>query len=324
MGLREISFEILQSCPNNCIYCSSESHIKCTDIIDFDFFRPAIDDAVELGLRTLCISGGEPFQHPRCLDMVEYAKKHGLTVFVYTSGVCVENDKYRPLDSDVLVALRRLNTDKLIFNIQAAEGSLYDRIMGTRGNFDIMKQSAVSASEAGLFTEAHFVPMKINYKQIDEVMDLSSALGIRKVSFLRLVIQGRALLNRSLVELTDEEQEELVKTLLRVRSGRNGVDVRIGVPLSQKSENKKCIAASEKLIIKYDGTVFPCEAYKYISSIGDEKIILPDSIYETRLRDIWETSDFLRVLRADIESLNACSVSHESCPAQYRLHMIGR
>ncbi|HHZ00379.1 MAG TPA: radical SAM protein [Tissierellia bacterium] len=209
MVLREISFEILQCCPNNCIYCSSNSNIKSTNIIDFDIFVRVIDDAVSMGLKTLCLSGGEPFLHPNLIDMVKHAKKDGLEVFIYTSGICMKNGENAPLDLERLSILKDLNVDKLIFNMQAAEEGLYDRIMGNKGCFKIMKESIMSASSLGIFTEIHFVPMKININQIDKVIDLASSLGVKKISFLRLVIQGRALKNRSIVELSDEERKKL-------------------------------------------------------------------------------------------------------------------
>lgn len=322
MVLREISFEILQSCPNNCIYCSSNSNIKSTNIIDFGTFVKVIDDAVKMGLKTLCLSGGEPFQHPNLLDMVRYAKKYGLEVFIYTSGICMKHDENVPLDLEKLSVLQGLNVDKLIFNMQAAEEGLYGRIMGNKGCFKIMKESIMSTSRLGIFTEIHFVPMKININQINKVIDLASSLGVKKISFLRLVIQGRALKNRSIVELSDEEQKKLQDVLSRIKSNQSNIDIRIGVPLSNKEDNKHCLAASGKLIIKYDGSVFPCEAFKYIRTIKKDKEIMPDNIKNKRLSCIWGNSEFLNVLRNDINKFKNNNLSCESCPAQYRLKKV--
>ena len=61
--LSEISIEILQRCPNRCIYCSSHSNPQATHIIPFGIIKSVIDDAKSLGCKTVCLSGGEPFLH---------------------------------------------------------------------------------------------------------------------------------------------------------------------------------------------------------------------------------------------------------------------
>lgn len=47
----------------------------------------------------------------------------------------------------------------------------------------------------GIWTEAHFVPMRLNIDQIKQAFQLCMELGMKRVSFLRLVLQGRALDN---------------------------------------------------------------------------------------------------------------------------------
>ena len=85
--LSEISIEILQRCPNRCIYCSSHSNPQATHIIPFEIIKNVIDDAKSLGCKTVCLSGGEPFLHPHILDIISYIAKQQLTCYVYTSGI---------------------------------------------------------------------------------------------------------------------------------------------------------------------------------------------------------------------------------------------
>lgn len=77
-------------------------------------------------------------------------------------------------------------------------------------------------------------------------------------------MQGRVLKNKELVQLSDAELEELTGSLNALKSNERELKIRIGVPLSGKQEQVKCNAGSGKLIIRYDGAVYPCEAYKYI------------------------------------------------------------
>ena len=63
--MNEISIEILQRCPNRCIYCSSHSNPQATHLISFEIIKGVVDDAKALGCKTVCLSGGEPF-HRDC------------------------------------------------------------------------------------------------------------------------------------------------------------------------------------------------------------------------------------------------------------------
>ena len=56
--LKEISIEIIRKCPNKCLYCSSFSNENCSEMIPLEKFMEVIDGAQELGLKTVCFSGG--------------------------------------------------------------------------------------------------------------------------------------------------------------------------------------------------------------------------------------------------------------------------
>ncbi len=56
--LKEISIEIIRKCPNLCLHCSSESAINCEEIISYEKFISIINGTIDLGLQTVCFSGG--------------------------------------------------------------------------------------------------------------------------------------------------------------------------------------------------------------------------------------------------------------------------
>lgn len=321
MQLKELSFEIIQRCPNNCIYCSSNSNYKAEHIIQYSTYKRVIDEAIELGLSKLCISGGEPFLHPDLIEFVEYAKKRGLEVYIYTSGIIFNTlSEYDSIDKSIFEKLKNTGLDRIIYNVQSSEEDLYDYIMGTKGCFSLMKNSIKNSIEVGLFSELHIVPMKLNYALILRIIEMAKQLGVNKISFLRLVLQGRGLINKHLIELSEEMKIELNNVLQSLSHKYNGIDIRIGVPLSDN--NNGCNASFGKLIIRYDGAVFPCEAFKYINIIGTKNLIRPDNIKYRSIKDIYTNSDFLNILRSEIKDFRKQKLECESCPAQWRLSKI--
>ena len=282
--LSEISIEILQRCPNRCIYCSSHSNPQATHIISFEIIKNIIDDAKSLGCKTVCLSGGEPFLHPQILDIISYIAKQQLICYVYTSGIYMKDEVYSSLPNEYIEAIRGM-VDKVIFNVEADSSTLYDQIMGTDvGGFDMMKKSINDCVSSGLVVETHVVPMQVNFKHLKSIFEMCYQLGVSKVSILRLVLQGRALENLSLVKLTGEESREVTKLIKALKEAYKG-KVRIGLPYSDSNCRIYCKAASDKINVRYDGNVYPCEVFKddlLNAKLGCE----PDNVWKDSFYDI--------------------------------------
>lgn len=314
--LSEISIEILQRCPNRCIYCSSHSNPQATHIIPFEIIKNVIDDAKSLGCKTVCLSGGEPFLHPHILNIISYIAKLQLTCYVYTSGIYTKDEVYSSLPNEYIEAIRGM-VDKVIFNVEADSSTLYDKIMGTDvGGFDMMKKSINDCVSSGLVVETHVVPMQVNFKHLKSIFEMCYQLGVSKVSILRLVLQGRALEKLSLVKLTGEDSWEVTKLIKALKEAYKG-KVRIGLPYSDSNCRIYCKAASDKINVRYDGNVYPCEVFKddlLNAKLGCE----PDNVWKDSFYDIYKSSPYLNVVRRRIEAFKK-EGGDETCYGQFKM-----
>lgn len=314
--LSEISIEILQRCPNRCIYCSSHSNPQATHIISFEIIKNIIDDAKSLGCKTVCLSGGEPFLHPQILDIISYIAKQQLICYVYTSGIYMKDEVYSSLPNEYIEAIRGM-VDKVIFNVEADSSTLYDQIMGTDvGGFDMMKKSINDCVSSGLVVETHVVPMQVNFKHLKLIFEMCYQLGVSKVSILRLVLQGRALVNLSLVKLTGEDSREVTKLIKALKEAYKG-KVRIGLPYSDSNCRIYCKAASDKINVRYDGNVYPCEVFKddlLNAKLGCE----PDNVWKDSFYDLYQNSPYLNVVRKSIEVFKK-EDGDETCYGQFKM-----
>lgn len=317
--LSEISIEILQRCPNRCIYCSSHSNPQAAHIIPFEIIKNVIDDAKSLGCKTVCLSGGEPFLHPHILNIISYIAKLQLTCYVYTSGIYMKDEVYSSLPNEYIEAIRGM-VDKVIFNVEADSSTLYDKIMGTDvGGFDMMKKSINDCVSSGLVVETHVVPMQVNFKHLKSIFEMCYQLGVSKVSILRLVLQGRALENLSLVKLTGEDSWEVTKLIKALKEAYKG-KVRIGLPYSDSNCRIYCKAASDKINVRYDGNVYPCEVFKddlLNAKLGCE----PDNVWKDSFYNIYQNSPYLNVVRKSIEAFKK-EDGDETCYGQFKMEKI--
>ena len=314
--LSEISIEILQRCPNRCIYCSSHSNPQATHIISFEIIKNIIDDAKSLGCKTVCLSGGEPFLHPQILDIISYIAKQQLICYVYTSGIYMKDEVYSSLPNEYIEAIRGM-VDKVIFNVEADSSALYDQIMGTDvGGFDMMKKSINDCVSSGLVVETHVVPMQVNFKHLKSIFEMCYQLGVSKVSILRLVLQGRALENLSLVKLSGKDNWEVTKLIKALNESYKG-KVRIGLPYSDSNCRIYCKAASDKINVRYDGNVYPCEVFKddlLNAKLGCE----PDNVWKDSFYDLYQNSPYLNVVRKSIEVFKK-EDGDETCYGQFKM-----
>lgn len=313
--LNDVSLEIIQRCLNNCIHCSSNSCSNSKAILDLTLIKTVIDDVVLMGAKRLCLSGGEPFLHPDLPDIVQYAVSKGLIVDIYSSGIVGEAGNEHSIASKVLNMCKVAGLNRIMFNLQATQANIYDAIMNTNNNFEKVIESIEMTQNCGIETEIHFVPMKQNYKQICDIVELAKQLGVCQVSFLKLVPHGRAKLNEDKIML-DFEELKCVQEMLYDMVAK-GEKIRIGLPLLHPEFDNNCHAVKEKLYIKFDGSVFGCEAFKYIKFYDENGTeILPDSIRTRRVIEIYEDSHFLIMSNELIAKYSSNHSSCENCPVQ--------
>lgn len=314
MKLNEITIEITQQCPNQCVHCSSLSSTYKTFCLSFNKIKELIDDAIDLGCSTINLSGGEPFVHPEITQIVDYIYEKGFQCYIYTSGITLSDGKPTVVSIEMLLQLRGKVT-KYIVNVEAADERTYNHIMGTSFNgFTMMKQFIRNAVAQGEVVEAHFVPMKPNYMQIPDVVKMCNEMGVSRVSFLRFVAQGRGLDNEKELKLSEEEFAE-TRSLMKKCEINNFNGVRLGIPFQGCAKRVNCMTSISKLNIRYDGNVYPCEAFK-----NDQPFFIShaqaDNVYENRLRDIYANSVYLQQIREMLEKYQACETC-ETCLAQF-------
>ena len=86
--LKDLCFEVIQTCPNKCKFCSSNSSQDKTTIITLEQFKRTVMHFINQGgIEEISISGGEPFLHPDLFEMVKFCKENGIRTVVFTSGI---------------------------------------------------------------------------------------------------------------------------------------------------------------------------------------------------------------------------------------------
>ena len=322
--VKDLCFEVIETCLNNCKFCSSNSSCDKEQIIKFEDFKRVIDYFMANGgIEELSLSGGEPFLHPDILKMISYSKSLGIRTVVFSSGLKYNNpltnteidniiaernkkieevietepNKIRNineffdnflkrsivsgLDKEFLKELKDIGVDKIVLDYQAHCYKVDNKVMGRSEMFrQEFCKTLYNASVSGIEVDVHFIPMKPNYKEIVDILDNLEYLGIKNISILNFVPQGRGRINKEELLLSDDELNEFFDILNKAKEKYSGT-IRIGIPLQGEMDHK-CTAGLQKLDIKFDGTILPCPAFKELTleECVKYKINLPN-IYDS-------------------------------------------
>src|SRR5208337_4046518 len=135
-----------------------------------------------------------------------------------------------------------------------------------------------------------------NYKSLYGIAGLARRMGVKRISVLRLVPQGRGHQEKD-KQLNHLSNLELRKIIKEIRAA--GQDVRLGSPYNflMLRDKPQCRSGIDRLTIGPDLRIFPCDAFKHISpeKIGVDPVY--SSLSKHSLAECWAKSQYLMAVR---------------------------
>jgi len=247
-----------------------------------------------MGVREIAISGGEPLIWEHLLTAVSYAVSKEIEVSLYTSGVANNVEL-------IFKDLKDAGLNKVIFSVFGSSAEWHEAVTLTTGSFDSTLNAVQLCTALGYEVEFHFVPLASNFMELRPVANLAQKLGVRRISALRLVPQGRGATTEGL-QLNDTTNRILRKTIVDLR--KEGHDLRVGSPYNilMLKENPECCAGIDRMTISPDLNISPCDAFKRISP---EMLGVPNEYSNLKyhsMAECWHKSPYLRKIRQYLTS----------------------
>jgi len=286
--LKEIKIEVTHDCMLHCVHCSSVADEISGRSMDWTSCKKLLDEASILGTRTIAFSGGEPLLWAHINEAIAKAAQSGAEVYIYTSANVPKAEKK-------LEELYQDGLSRVMFSIFGADATHHEKITNIPGSFNKTIATAIYCANIGLTTEFHFVPLAYNCNELPEIANKGRNMGIKRISVLRLVPQGRGAKTNE--ELSHDQNIELRKTIKDLRD--HGHDIRLGSPYNflMLREKPQCCSGIDRLTVGPDLRIFPCDAFKHIlpSDIGASSDY--SSLATHSLAECWEKSSYLNVVR---------------------------
>ncbi len=301
--LREMRVELLRGCPLLCAHCSAHAAPAHPLRLPPGRVLDLIDEFAELGGRRVTFTGGEPLTYPDLETVLRRCHKWDLAARLFSSGVVFTDDGRQAVSQETLERLRPY-LEGIAYSVYAATPQIHDRITLVPGSQRLTIDAAWRTTTAGLEAEFHFVPTRLNYRELPAVVELASLVAARRVRILRFVPQGRGRRNGADLALDEEAHCWLRAIVLELRDRHPEVAIRVGSAygLLDLGDGQSCRACREQIVVGADGAIAPCSAFGGFH-VEDQWA----NIKRHALRTVWERSAFLAQVHRELATADGCA-----------------
>jgi PqqA peptide cyclase len=270
--------ELTYRCPLHCPYCSNPVVVPQAAELGLEEWFRVLEEARQLGVLQLHLTGGEPLARPDLTPLVARARDLGFYVNLVTSGV--------NLDERRAAKLAQAGLDHVQLSIQDADRAAADEIAGARvWRRKMAAAHMVTALELPL--TINVILHRGNIGRIEALVDLAAALGADRLELAHTQYYGWALLNRSALLPTPEQIVAAEQAVVQARAVYGDtLEILYVVADYHEPYPKPCMHGwgRRHIVIAPDGRALPCPAAGQIVGLA------VDNVRERSLDAIWHHS----------------------------------
>jgi pyrroloquinoline quinone biosynthesis protein E len=280
--------EITHRCPLHCVYCSNPLQMIATKAeLSTAYWVRVFQEAQQLGILHLHLTGGEPVARTDLKDLVEAAHAAGLYTNLITSGIGLPEVR--------LKALVDAGLDHIQLSFQDSQDGPANWIAGAKAHVHKIALSKIIRGFRIAFT-VNLVVHRQNLDHLEEMIEFAEQLKPDRLEIAHAQYYGWALKNRDTLIPTRDQLENcmrIVEVAQERLSGRMRIDC--VVPDYYARYPKACMGGwgQRLLLIDPSGNVLPCHAAGVIPGMSF------DNVREHSLEWIWRESAAFQRFRGE-------------------------
>lgn len=176
-SLREIprlplegNLDLTYRCNNNCRHCwirISPRAPEKKDELSFEEIKQIAGEARKMGCQKWNISGGEPILRPDFAEIFDFLTAKAVSYSLNTNGALITPE---------IARLLRRKGSKMVA-LYGATADVHDHITRHPGSFQATMQGFAYLKEAGAGFTVQLIPMRDNYHQFDDMVNLALSLS---------------------------------------------------------------------------------------------------------------------------------------------------
>jgi len=272
-GPLSVQIDLTNQCNNNCIGCWCNSPLLGDKAMDpetkkkklpFELVKKLIDELDEMCVREIYLTGGgEPFMHPRIMDIIEYIKSKGIGCDMSTNFTLINKGRTNRLVD--------LGVDHMNISMWAGTAKTYVKTHPNKTDEDFYKMRDMLIYTANLkdkkgktkpIINIYNVIFNMNFHEIKEMIDFAFLVKADSVDFTMMdPVEGRT----EILLLNEEQRYELIKEISKVREYLNKKNADLGTKLRVNSLDQflRRVSNENSKEGKYDSNIvdtIPCYA----------------------------------------------------------------
>jgi radical SAM protein with 4Fe4S-binding SPASM domain len=167
-----VMFEVTYGCNLRCRHCCNPTHKAYATELTTDEVCVIMQQLADMGVLTLCFTGGELFTRPDIFCILEEAHRLGFLMELISNAT--------RLTSGIAKRLAELPFRSLCFSIYGATESIYEQVTGQSGSYRLFLKGLECAAAFNLPVAAVRMPvMTINAHEVEQAKTLVERFGFK-------------------------------------------------------------------------------------------------------------------------------------------------
>lgn len=274
--LLSLMVELLTKCNEKCIHCYIPQHTS--NGVDTERIKKLIDEFRDLGGLNLSLTGGEIFLRKDLFEIIEYARKNYLRIFLLTNATM--------LDEEIVRRLKCNNIAELSVSVYSLDSDVHDKITGVKGSLDKTLQGLSLAKKYNIPVTVKTPLMDINKYSYKELKNYCKENGFKYLASTIIFSKSNGDDSIKSLSINDNDLAKVYKETKDI------------APVSKrKLFDEACGSLKYSLAIDASGNVYPCNSLYY--KVGN--------IYTDSLSDIWNGVTIQNIQNIKKKDLHICS-----------------
>jgi MoaA/NifB/PqqE/SkfB family radical SAM enzyme len=245
---------LLDRCNLRCKHCYLNAHENGKQVLPLDLVKRTIDEASELGIKSVQLSGGEPFLYPHILEVLKSTIGKNFTVTISTNGTLIDDESAK--------LLAEINA-RIVTSIDGP-ADYHDMFRGKRGSFAKTEDGITRLVNLGIPIKIVTTVCEDNLNYIDWCAEWAYKINAEAIQFQPLENIGRG----KGIESNRLQRERLHDLFIRLND--------LAVFYAPKGLQIKMTYQSRDFMIAHPCTAFVCNGKGCHRSVEKElkKIVI--------------------------------------------------
>lgn len=248
--LSALTLELTYKCNLKCVHCYNDKNDFSSEI-SFEDAKKIIDDAYEMGVYSISLTGGESTLNKDFLKIAKYIRSKKISLNIFTNTQLLYDDK------DFFNEIINLYPHSVCVSLYSMDPDVHDSITGVKNSFEKTIRVLETLKKNNILTRINCFVMKSNFEGIDKVYSYAEENGFSAVFDARFV-NNESRFN-SVLQLTEEQLTSFYMKYFD--SEKCFVENEI---VDEFYEKRICSAGIKSSVVTPQLELIPCNPFKLI------------------------------------------------------------